>query len=192
MSLTRRDVLTGAAIAAAGGVVVGERSSEATAALACGGQPQPAPVLSAARVPTDAELEAWELAYKISYRTQHQARNEALERLGELEATPLRVDKALAVIETEQAAAFSLVDEGLHKAIASARAQGFGARRDGKPATANPHPESGPAPLSQHLFMSWYAGWVQGDPNLKLPRTRGYTPPAPAAVPVKKPGQTFT
>ena len=127
------------------------------------GQPLPAPVLVDSRVPSSAELEQWERAYKMYYRTQHRARNEALARLGELDGTPLRVDEALALIDGEQQAAFSLVSVGEHEDIAYARGRGFIDRRDGKPATANPY--HGEEPFRHHQFMAWYAGWVQADPD---------------------------
>jgi len=174
MSLTRRELLMGTAIVAAG----------APLAVVPDSQPQPAPILVDSRVPSSAELEQWELAYKIHYRTQHRARNQALDQLNSdgypVDPQPMRADKVLLTLEAEQAAAFALVDEAEHDSIAFARGNGFAARRDGKPATANQYEEA----KYRHSFMAWYAGWVQGDPDLKLPRTRGYTKPSGYVCPL--------
>jgi hypothetical protein len=198
MSLTRRDLLMGtAALAGAGGGVVGAALATAVAAegpLAVGSdsQPQATPVLVESRVPSLAELEQWELAYKIHYRTQHRARNQALHDMGMEDAPAMRVDKVAGMLEAEEAAAFSLVDEAEHMAIAMARGAGFIDRRDGKPATANPYWDiekvnalrPGDDEHSQnHRYMAWFAGWAQAGDQSHVYGPRGYTPPKPYGCP---------
>lgn len=73
-------------------------------------------------------------------------------------------------------------------AIASARDRGFGARREGLAATANPYwdpaKDAGIPPGYDHFpdrdrFMAWYAGWCQAGDQSHVYGPRGYTPPQP-------------
>ena len=191
--LTRREVITGtlAGATAAGYVyeTIPLATSEEMRSSAIEQQldrsmRRPAPI------PTPEELRQWETLFKARYKAQHRARNEALEHAFEDIEPALRVDLAVEKVEADMVAAHALVTIPV-QSVAGARDQGFGDRRAGRPATANPYWDA----LSKSLnhgydgtydeFMAWYAGWVQADPDLKLPRTAGYTPPQPS-------GATFT
>jgi hypothetical protein len=192
MTLTRRDLLTGAAGVAAGGVAAANAAIVEERLKAGFSQedayrdlPDPAPSL--APIPTDAELRQWETHYKARYKAAHTARNRAiLDMANGEEAIPKRADLVLEDLHAEQDAALGLVDESREQNVAIARGEGFGARRSDKAATENPH---WPAlsrelnyggTLSHDLFMAWYAGWVQaGDQSHVLDGSRGYTPPQP-------------
>jgi ribosome modulation factor len=131
-------------------------------------------------IPTNDQVRLWEIAYKTRYQTQHRAQSRALlDLVTDLATNPLdevreitgRADHVLAQLEAEEAAALSLVDDDQHLRIAFARGEGFGARRNGKAQTECPED------LTVDERMAWHAGWSQADPDLKLPRSRGYTPP---------------
>lgn len=139
------------------------------------------------RIPTAAELLVWKARYKAGYKARHRAQNDAARRLATEELTSnspgmVRADgncftgnvaEVAAHVEAEIEAVESLVSQGSDEFTAVARGYGFGARRDGLPATDNPYDE-GRDPES---FMAWYAGWVQADPNVVVPRSAGYIPP---------------
>ena len=179
MTLTRRDVLTGAAVVVATGGSV---------ALGSDGQPSPesnlpVPAVPSRAVPSRDEVTAWELRYKARYRAEHRARNAALASMFENEEPePMRIDLAAAHVEGELAAAEGLVQLD-HEGIAKARGDGFAAMRAGQWYDTCPYSED------FDKFMAWHAGYFQAQPqpvDRSANRPRGYRPPQPYACPACK------
>ena len=179
MTLTRRELLMAAA---------------APLALVPDGQaPQAGPdtieaaglVMSAYEVPDALALARWEHSYRHSYARDHAPapwlRGAGTEQNFVVEdnydaTTRQGAFDTLARLEAE-VPPDHVADHG---AIAAARGAGFLGRTTGALATHNPFWKVFWDPSKQHehdLFMSWHAGWVQADPDLKLPRTFGYTQP---------------
>ena len=186
MTLTRRDLITGAAGVAAGGVAAANAAIVEERLKAGFSQedayrdlPDPAPSL--APIPTDAELRHWETHYKARYKATHRARNQAILQMATQDPVPKRADLVLEDLEAEERASRDLVDEDTVEAVAWARGRGFDARRAGQLATDNPNQlDTRIALYNDDRFMAWYAGWVQaGDQSHVLDGSRGYTPPQP-------------
>jgi hypothetical protein len=138
-----------------------------------------------ARIPSDGELDRWEAQYKATYRAQHAARNDALDRMATgLDDRPMRADVLLATLEAHEAAADGFVDVGEVDRIARARGRGFSDRRAHIAATWNPYRPGTQTEYHYGSFMAWYAGWKQAGQTVdRNPETRprGYTPPQPGA-----------
>jgi hypothetical protein len=161
MTISRRELLSGAAAAAiaSGAVHAGPESSRRPA-----------------RIPSPEELEAWRIDFKRRY---HEAHTSFMHRPAPMGLEEVIEDEYDARTKAGARATLERLEAEVPRdptssfiGAAMAQGEGFGARRDGKLATQNPYHEG-----QTDAFMSWYAGWVQADPNLKLPRSRGYTPP---------------
>lgn len=191
--LTRRELLTGAVVTAGVVGAVGVDLTPIQPVSTPETDLQPLPFVPAftilARVPDLMELYRWEALYKRRYQNQMGPGRGFPRPQGpggwsqtdvdeqEYDATTMDAAmRTLARLEAEVPAEVQVDDI----AIAMARGQGFSGRRDGKPATANPfYANHGDRETSAHydLYMSWFAGWHQADPEVKVARMAGYTPP---------------
>jgi hypothetical protein len=189
MTITRRELLAGVPAIVTGVARAGAVVGAAAGAVVIGksGEVAPSAPVGPAPVPSADDLRQWEIRYKARYKAAHKARNRAIMDFATPEpdkVVPKRADLVLEDLEAEHEGAMSLVDESRAHDVAKSRGDGYGARQEGKPATENPHWGALARELnyggteSHDLFMAWYAGWVQADPNPVMERPRGYIPPA--------------